>query len=205
MQKQWLRPFLLFLLMILVVTAFGTFPASASGLAQIPTISIPTVTGTPSGPTATVRLDQDPPNVRSGPGVFYPKIGVLLPGQQVPAKGVSAKREWILVDYPGVTGGVGWVYAPLVSLTPGDLPIVEPPPTPTLQYTPTIDPTLASQFIITSVPTRLPTFTEPAPLVIPTYVDRSQPTAGGVPIGLVIIGLAVAGLLVGLFSLAQGR
>ena len=51
---------------------------------------------------------------------------------------------------------------------PGPLPIVEPPPSPTPQYTATIDPTLAAQFVITIQPTRLPTFTEPAPIVIPT-------------------------------------
>jgi len=204
-QVRFARILVLLLLLMVPLALAWVFPAQASGLAQIPTVDIPTVTGTPSGPVATVRLEQDPPNVRSGPGVFYPKIGVLLPGQVVPVKGVSPKREWILIEYPGVASGDGWVYAPLVSLSPGELPIVEPPPTPTLQYTSTIDPTLASQFIITSAPTRLPTFTPPPPLVIPTYTDAVSNNVGGVPVGLIVISLAIAGILLGLFSLAQGR
>ena len=42
---------------------------------------MPTVTGTPSGVTATVRMDQENQiNVRNGPSVFFDKVGVLLPG-----------------------------------------------------------------------------------------------------------------------------
>lgn len=195
------------ILIIVLLSLNKTFPVSASALAQIPTLDIATVTSTPSGPIATVMLDQDQINVRSGPGTSYAKIGVLLSGQQVPAKGRSVGSEWILIEYPGVTGGQGWIYAPLVNLTPGNLPIVEPPPTPTPLYTMTIDPTLAAQFIVTAVPTRLPTFTEPPPLTIPTFQERGGLTSitGGMPSGLIILSLAAVGLIIGLFTLAQGR
>ncbi|MCC6146485.1 MAG: SH3 domain-containing protein [Anaerolineaceae bacterium] len=181
---------------------------SSSSLAQAPTVDIPTVTSSPSGILATVKenADQSQINVRSGPATFYDKVGVLLVNQQVPAKGRSAGGDWILVDYPGAPGGVAWVYAPLVGLTPGTLPVVAPPPTPTPLATSTIDPTLAAQFVITIEPTRLPTFTEPPPLVIPTFpAGGSAGTSGGVPMGLVIIGLASLGILIGIFTLAQGR
>jgi len=176
--------------------------------AQIPTGTIPTVTSTPSGPIVSVRPGQNEDfiNVRSGPNVLYPKIGVLLLGQTSPAKGRSPGGEWILIEYPGVAGGMGWVYANLVSLTPGNLPIVEPPPEPTPAVTQTIDPTLAAQFIVTVAPTRLPTFTPPPPLVIPTYpVSSSTGIISGVPMGLVILVLLTVGILLGIFSFIQRR
>jgi len=169
--------------------------------------SAPTVTGTPSGVMATVRLDQQEiPNVRSGPGRFYPKIGVLLPGQQVPVKGKSAGGDWILVIYPGVTGGEGWVYSPYVQLTPGEIPIIEPPPSPTPLVTQTIDATLAAQFIVSPIPTRMDTFTPAPPVSIPTYTDESANlTPGGVPIGLVILIIAGLGITIGAWAVIQGR
>jgi hypothetical protein len=199
----------LFLILILSLTILFfslNFSVKAENLLQQPTIIIPTVTGTPVGIMVIVNLDQpDPINVRSGPGVLYNLIGVLLPGQKVPALGKSAGGDWVLIQYQGVTGGQGWVYAPVISLTPGDLQIIEPPPTPTAAVTQTIDPTLAAQFIQTPIPTRLATFTPSSPLVIPTYTDYSSSTSGALPMGLVIILLMGIGALIGLFTIFQGR
>lgn len=179
--------------------------AFAGPLGQQPTVAIPTVTGSPSGPIAVVNPDQDQINVRSGPSVDYPIVGVLVAGQRVPALGRSPGGDWVLVVYPGVAEGVAWVYSFLITLQ-GSLPIVEPPPTPTPLVTPTIDPTLAAQFIIEIEPTRLPTFTPPPPLVIPTFtVPPVTQSTAGIPVGFVIIGIAAIGLL-GLFiSLLRGR
>jgi hypothetical protein len=176
--------------------------------AQLPTGSVPTVTGTPSGPVVTIRptANEDFVNVRSGPNALYPRVGVLLSGQTAPAKGRSPGSEWILIEYPGAPGGVGWVYAAFLSMTPGELPIVEPPPTPTPEMTNTIDPTLAAQFIVTVAPTRLPTFTPPPALVIPTFPSgQDMPITGGVPMGFVIVILFTVGVLLGVFSLVQRR
>lgn len=174
---------------------------------QQPTVSIPTVTGTPSGPIAIVYSEpEDQINVRSGPGTEYPKVGVLLNRQQVPALGSTPGGSWVQIVYPGVEGGVAWVYAPLVRIIDGVLPIVEPPPTPTLQFTPTIDPTLASQFIVDIPPTRLPTFTPAPPLVIPTFpVEEIKTGTGGIPIGFVITGLTVLGVFGLIISLLRRR
>lgn len=162
---------------------------------QQPTVAIPTVTGTPTGPIVTVNTDQEQINVRSGPSTDYPQVGVLVAGQQVPAIGRSPGGEWIQIYYPGVPGGIAWVYAFLVSSPTGNVPIVEPPPTPTPLTTPTTDPTLAAQFNIEVTPTRLPTFTAPPPLVIPTFTaEDSSPISSGVPMGFLIIGLVVMGL-----------
>lgn len=104
-------------------------PASAGeqGLQQ-PTVDVPTVTGTPPGPTARVNLDNDQINVRSGPGTDYAEVGILIAGQTVPALGRSAGGSWIQIGYAGVEGGVAWVYSPLVTvLRVNDLDIVEAP------------------------------------------------------------------------------
>ncbi|NPV85043.1 MAG: hypothetical protein HPY45_03405 [Anaerolineae bacterium] len=207
MRCRWLLIFFVVVSLIGILLALRSLPVDASGMAQQPTVELPTVTSTPSGPVVTVRRDQEEYiNVRSGPGVFFPKVGVLLLGQQAPAKGRSAGGDWILISYPGVPGGVAWVYAPFVNVSPGALPIVEPPPTPTPLFTPTIDATFAAQFIITIEPTRLPTFTPPPPLAIPTFpADTNQGRLAGVPMGFVILGLLASGIFLGLFSFTQGR
>lgn len=175
--------------------------------AQIPTVAFPTVTGSPQGPTVNVRrdVDQDSINVRSGPSAKYDIIGVLIVGQTTPAQGRTPGGDWIQIFYPGVPGSSGWVYSPLVSVS-GSIPIVEPPPTPTPRTTPTVDPTLAAQFILELPPTRLPTFTPPPPLVIPTFASQPPQTVpGSIPMGIVVIGMAVLGVFGILISFLRGK
>jgi len=176
------------------------------GLDQQPTVAIPTVTGTATGPYLIVVSDPDEQiNVRSGPGTNYPKIGVLLNRQQAPALGRLPGGTWIKIAYVGTEGGIGWVYAPLTQVY-GELPIAEAPPTPTPRVTPTIDPTLASQFVIELPATRMPTFTPPPQLVIPTFPpERISTGTGGLPMGFVISGLAVLGVLGLILSLLRRR
>jgi hypothetical protein len=177
---------------------------SAKQPGQIPTGSIPTVTGTPYGPYIIVNNDNAQINVRAYPDPLAPKVGVLLAGQKVPAKGKS--NGYIEVEYVGIPGGLAWVYANLVTVY-GELPIVEPPSTPTPLYTSTIDPTLAAQFLITLAPTRLPTFTAPPPLVIPTFPAQgnSNQGAGRIPMGMIIVGIGALGIFLGFISLIRGR
>ena len=175
--------------------------------AQIPTVSLPTVTGSPQGPIVSVRrdADQDSINVRSGPSAKYDIIGVLIVGQIAPARGRTPGGDWIQIFYPGVPDSSGWVYSPLVEVS-GGIPIVEPPPTPTPRTTPTVDPTLAAQFILEIPPTRLPTYTAPSPLVIPTYTSEETPTIpAGIPMGVVIIGMGVLGIFGILISFLRGN
>jgi hypothetical protein len=169
---------------------------------------LPTVTGTPLGPQIVVLPNEgeEEINVRSGPNVTFDKVGVLLANQPAAAIGKIATGDWLLIEYPGVEGGQAWISAPLVSISPGELPIVEPPSTPTPAVTPTIDPTMAARFVITAMPTRLPTFTEVAPLAIPTFEDISTVTQkAGIPIGMIILVVGAIGLFLGLFTIAQGR
>jgi len=201
MQKKTGGIIILFL--VILVSLIFSMPVMANNPQQIATVAIPTVTGTPTGQYITVRLDQPQINVRGGPGTSYPKVGVLLSGQKAPAKGVSSGGDWVMIEYLGIPGGLAWVYSPLVDISPGQLPVVEPPPTPTPLYTPTINPTLAAQFIVTSAPTRLPTFTPPPPLAIPTFQANVTGVVSRLPMGLVIIVTIALGVFLGLVSLFQ--
>ena len=177
-------------------------PSSSAQFAQ------PTVTSTIGGMTVTLKSDEPRYNVRAGPSATaYPVIGVLLPGQSVLAKGRSPGGEWVQIDFPGVPGNVGWVASMYLNIPIGfTIPIAEPPPTPAPKYTATIDPTLAAQFIVPPIPTRLATFTPPPPLVIPTIpAAASAGASGGIPMGMVILILAGLGVFLGLVSLIRGR
>lgn len=158
-----------------------------------------TPAATPGGPVITAG--KDGVKVRTGPSgndLAYPEIGFLQPGETAPAIGVSLSHDWIQIVFPAGPGGVGWVYAAYVDLTPGFLRVIEPPPTATRPASPTIDPTFAAQFNLQPTATRLPTFTPPPPLVIPTFTDPAPQTAkfpfGGLIAGIVLLGLLGLGV-----------
>ncbi len=170
--------------------------------------SIPTSTATPGGsqPFITNTYLTEPfINVRDGPSTaYYDVIGTLAQGATAPALGVSPGHDWIEISYPGGAGGVGWVYAANVTLSPGFLKVVEPPPTATPLATATIDPTFAAQFTIQPTVTRLPTFTPPAPIVIPTFSDGPG-SSSHFPLGAAIVVVGLAGMLIFLISLFSRR
>jgi uncharacterized protein YraI len=147
---------------------------------------------TPSGVFVTVTYS-DPINVRAGPStVNYPVIGQLPSGAVVPALGVSVAREWVQIEFTGSASGRGWVYASFVTVSGGELPVVEAPPTPIPLATNTIDPTLAAAFDAVPTETRLPTFTPPPPLEVPKFEDEGSIASSGV-LGILIIGLGLIG------------
>ena len=197
----------LFIVQISIVRAMDISEPPDDGIEQQPTVDIATVTGTPSGPIAIIYSDpEEQINVRSGPGTDYPRVGVLLNRQEVPAIGRTAAGDWVQIIYLGVDEGVAWVYAPLVRIIGDELPIAEPPSTPTPRVTPTIDPTLASQFVVQPLGTRMPTLTPPPALVIPTFPPEViQTGTAGVPIGFVIIGLAIFGFFGLILSFLRRR
>jgi hypothetical protein len=101
---------------------------------------------------------------------------------------------------------VGWIYAPYVKLSPGAvLPLIDTPPTPTPFATPTINPTLEAAFIGQQTPTRLPTFTPPAPLDAPSFNEAPRPSATGIPTGLLILSLGLFGFFGAMISYLRGR
>jgi hypothetical protein len=97
------------------------------------------------------------------------------------------------------------VYHTFVSVD-RSLPLVTPPATPTPRVTPTLDPTLAARFVLDVTPTSLATFTVPPPVIIPTYEEQENILTGGnLPVGFLIIGLAVVGFFGTLLSFLRGR
>lgn len=183
-------------------------PGPAPVLAQQPTGSIPTVTGTPPGPEVTVDSSLQVIRVYAGPSSFdYPSIGVLLANERAPAIGrASGREDWIQIRYPGVPNTVGWVYGPYVKLSPGALlPLVEVPPTPTPFSTPTIDPTLQAAFIGQETATRLPTFTPPPPLEQPIFTDAAETASANIPTGLLILSLGLFGFMGAFISYLRGK
>jgi hypothetical protein len=186
-----------------VLTLFSLPSEKAS--AQQPTGSIPTVTGTPAGPTITVYSDQLFIDVYAGPSSYdYERIGVLAAGEKAPALGYSLDRNWIEIIYLGVPGGKGWVYGPFVSISPGSLPEIPAPPTPTPFTTPTLNPTYVAAFGLQAEPTHLPTFTPPPPLKLPTFAPNAG-SGANVPFGLVILILALVGIFGAVISFLRGN
>jgi hypothetical protein len=206
-QHRCLRLLLFLFILLLLVGLSLINPEMETVLAQQPTGEFPTVTSTPRGPYVVVNpltATDTQINVRAGPSALTEKVGVLLINQE--ANAIGRYGDWIQIEYPGTPGGKAWVYGNLVTLYGGVPPLVEPPPTSTPNVTQTIDPTLAAQFLITPESTRLPTFTEPAPLEIPTFDAETDTTAiGGVPMGLIIVGLGALGLFLGAIALISGR
>lgn len=185
-------------------------PLQSSAHAQQPTGSIPTVTGTPMGAIVALYLDEARPQevVYAGPSSYlYPRVGLILAGQELPAYGYSDDQSWIQIYYPGVPGSVAWVYAPYVKVVKlGPMPKISAPPTPTPATTPIvdIDPTLMAAFTTPIVPTRLPTFTAPAPLAIATF-SNDQINVNRIPMGFLIFAFGFVGAFGALISFLRGR
>lgn len=166
---------------------------------------IETPTATPGGVAPLVtNTYTEPVHVRAGPSSLYPQIGDLAVGDIAQALGVSPQHEWIQIAFQPAAGGVGWVYAPFITVSPGYLRIIEPPPTPGPDITSTIDPTLAAAFSAEPSATRLPTFTPPPPLTIPTYAQAPL-ALPGFPGGITILAFSAGGVLVLAVSLLRRR
>ena len=146
-------------------------------------------------------------NVRNGPStVLYDIIGNMQPGETAQALGVSPGRDWVQIAYPAGPGGVAWVHTSLISISPGTLQIVEPPPTATPRTTPTIDPTLAAAYIFEPTVTRMPTFTPPPTLDVPEFtVMPATNSKNSIPMGAFVIGSGVLGILGFLISTLRRR
>ena len=146
-------------------------------------------------------------NVRNGPGtVLYDIIGNMQPGESARALGVSPGRDWVQIVYPPGPDGVGWIHTSLITVSPGTLQIVEPPPTVTPRTTPTIDPTLAAAYNFEPTATRMPTFTPPPPLEIPQFTAL-PPTRSknNLPLGAFVLGSGLIGAFGLLVSLLRRR
>lgn len=185
------------------------FPLSINSnvLAQQPTGSVPTVTGTPAGVVVRVRIDQtnELVPVYAGPSSYlYPQVGVILMGQEIPAYGISEDGQWIQIYYAGIPESIAWVYGPYVeTIKFGRLAVLPAPNTPTIVATATIEATLAAAFLPQSTQTRLPTFTPAPEIIVVTFLPNQQ--VNRVPAGLLILILGFIGAFGILISFLRGR
>jgi len=146
-------------------------------------------------------------NIRNGPStVLYDIIGNMQPGETAQALGVSPGRDWVQIVFPPAPGGIGWIHTSLITISAGNLPVIEPPPTATPRTTPTVDPTLAAAYIFEPTVTRMPTFTPPPPLEIPQFTQAPATNSNsGVPMGAYVLGTGALGVIGYLFSLVRRR
>lgn len=189
---------------LIVLLIMSLLPNLARSVwAQFPTVSIPTVTSSPRGLYVRAVGDPETPlNVRSYPNSTATRVGIFLVGQEAKAYGYYG--DYVMIDYAGAPENKGWIVLNRVEVFGGSLPMLQPPPTETPSITKTIDPTLAAQFIITAIPSRLPTFTEPPALQIPTYpAEVGGTTTVGIPIGYIIVILAGFGLFLTLIAVLR--
>ncbi len=203
MKRFWFRPTLIVIsIALFFLWAFFFASSSTVVLAQQPT-----VTPASTGMFITVITDEPQINVRMGPSSsIYPIVGTLLRGSTAPALGRSPGGDWVQIEYIGAPYDKGWVYSPLVQVSPGTLLVVEPPPTPVPPPTATIDPTLAAQFNIVPTNTRLPTFTPPPSLVVPSYTQVPAAVSGqSGPLAIIIVALVILGVIGFLLSLFLRR
>jgi len=203
MKQFWFRLSLWAVILASLLGLALMIPAAASVRAQVP--ATPTLGG--SQPFITNTYTTEPfINVRAGPSSVYygSPIGQLAIGATVRALAITPGHDWIEISFPSGPNGMGWVYAPNVTLT-GSPPIIEPPPTFTPFAVATIDPALVATLRPKPTETRLPTFTPPAPLSVPTFADVQVEAPTYFPYGIVIIGLGLIGVLGLVVSIVVSR
>ncbi len=192
MKNIWFQFTLLVILSALLLPAMFSASSVTVVLAQQPT-NVPA-----TGMFITVLFgSEDFANIRMGPSSsIYPVVGRLFPGDTAPALGRSQGGDWIQIEFAGAPNNKGWVYSPLVQVSPGTLQVVEPPPTPVPPPTATIDPTLAAQFNIVPTNTRMPTFTPPPSITLVSYSEPpTTDSKSAIPMGTIIIAFAILGLI----------
>ncbi len=130
-----------------VETTPSILPTAAITLT--PTIDQPVSTVVPETAVNRVYIEaQDEVNVRFGPGVDYPRIGRLIPGQQYVATGRHALYPWLQIEFPDAPDRIGWVFTDVVNIS-GDvyaLPLIT---TEQINW-PTLTPT--PPFVVTGIP-----------------------------------------------------
>ncbi len=135
-------------------------------------------TGTPHTPqpgpttiTGSVFVQADEAiNVRFGPGIEYPRIERLVPGQSYRVISRHSLYPWLLIELPSAPDGFGWVYQEVVTVSGAinTLPVitVEQVGWPTLTPTP--------PYVVTSAPPWQNTVTPSPPAAITPVADMAS-------------------------------
>ena len=121
-------------------TSTATLQPSATSTPTPPPTKSPTSTPSPTATKEPAALTTDQNSIcRSGPGTVYDVVTYLVEGTQADVEGRIEDDSWWLIQVPEVEAAC-WVSAVLVSVQ-GDierLPVLTPPPLPTLSPTPTL-------------------------------------------------------------------
>jgi len=126
----------------------------------------------PNTPTGEARVNV---NVRSGPSMLFPVLGVAMQGDTGQIQGISPDGYWYAVKVPSTLVGTGtaWVAANYVNLTNptgSDLPVITPPLLPPLVSFP-------------NPPYNAPTATMREPATMRSGPTVEYPVYGVAPIG----------------------
>lgn len=119
----WVFQDLLMIYGDLTTVPFSTLVVTPAGSASTPTLTLaapinaplPSPTGliatpSPTAPTAAVvGTATGEINIRYGPGVEYPRIGIARPGDQFEITGWHTQFPWIQIRYSSSPNGYGWV------------------------------------------------------------------------------------------------
>ena len=128
------------IVVLLVVYVFGDSGDGDEGTLPPPEMTVEATvippTPEPGDPTAMVIAPKGV-NVRTGPGLEYPVIGIAPNGTKLEVVGVSQDRTWWVVNIPGAPGNYGWISEEYVDVQNADSVLVVPaPPVPTPVATP---------------------------------------------------------------------
>lgn len=143
---------------------FSTLIVDGSAPAEAPTQAAPGAAPTPAAPTpsptpqlqaAVVGTVNGEINIRYGPGVDYPRIGVARAGERYEISAWHTQLPWVQIRYPDAPNGFGWVANDLLDITGSlfDLPS------------------------ISQTSFRLPTLTPTPPVVQPSESFSREPVA----------------------------
>lgn len=127
--------------------------ASAASSTPPENNQVVSVTATPEPLTGVIGVAQAEINIRYGPGVDYPRIGVGEAGQQYEITGRHSQFPWLQIRYPDAPNGFGWVANDLLQVQ-GNIYNVP---------------------VITQMNFNLPTLTPTQPVVLASHILESSP------------------------------
>ncbi len=116
-------------------------------------VTVVTLTATPEPLSGVIGVAQAEINIRYGPSVDYPRIGVGEAGQQYEITGRHSQFPWIQIRYPAAPNGYGWVANDLLEVQ-GNIFNVP---------------------VITQMSFNLPTLTPTPPVVVASHLLESSP------------------------------
>ena len=124
-------------LAILVQSTLAAMATSTPEFTFTPSLTpTPTFTSTPAAPMVSVSVQT---NCRSGPGTAYEALGILNVGQLAQVTGRNSVGDYWIIKLAGPPAITCWLWGQYASVS-GDtsgLPVIIPPPTPTLVNSPT--------------------------------------------------------------------